>query len=174
MPNNILSAVRGASIEEIELAGLTWRIRRVASADLARVGFAWLAMATPDSAMKKNGKDLDLTTMLSRAKPDKLVELAHLKDAMIAAGLLAIGHEGEWDEVTITLKQSEEDADAGVLWIGSLPAEVDNELFTAIMNLSTDGGKAGEILSSFRNKSRDAGSSGRRSKKIRVGPGNSA
>lgn len=166
--SSILGAIRDASIDELELKGFHWRIRRVSSADLARVGFAWLNMATPENGSNGAEVDVDLSAMLKRADQSKLVELAKLKDAIIAAGLVAIGHDDEWDECTVTLKQSEEDTDANVIWIGSLPADVDTELFTAIMELSTEGGKAGERLASFRGsrKRSNAGATGRSRKKV--------
>ena len=46
--SGVLGAVRAASVTEIEVDSLHYRVRRVSSADLARVGFAWLSMATPD------------------------------------------------------------------------------------------------------------------------------
>lgn len=150
----ILHAIRDASIQELELKGFHWRIRKICSADLARVGFAWLSMASPDDA--SNAETPDLSAALKRADKGKLVELAALKDAVIAASLVAIGHDGEWDECRITLKQSEEDPEKGVIWVGSLPADVDNELFTGIMELSTDGGLAAERLASFRGQPRNA------------------
>ena len=154
----ILHAIRDASIQELELKGFHWRIRKICSADLARVGFAWLSMASPDDA--SNAETPDLSAALKRADKGKLVELAALKDAVIAASLVAIGHDGEWDECRITLKQSEEDPEKGVIWVGSLPADVDNELFTGIMELSTDQDEAAKRLAGFCGKTGDAPSGG--------------
>tara|TARA_R100001443_G_scaffold114584_1_gene130806 strand:- start:762 stop:1289 length:528 start_codon:yes stop_codon:yes gene_type:complete len=170
--SEILKAVAAASVKEVDAGGLHWRIKTVSSADLARVGFAWLAMATPDGNGEDADDDGDMAKMLSRMKSEQMVELAKLKDAMIAAGLIAIGHGDEWDDVKITLRQSEEDADNGVLWVGSLPADVDNFLFTEIMSLSTDGGAAADRLAGFRKsgKRRNAGTSGRSRAKVRSTP----
>lgn len=161
----ILHAIRDSSIQELDIQGFRWRIRKVCSADLARVGFAWLSMASPDAAA--DAPTPDLKAALGRADEGKLVQLAALKDAIIAAGLLAIGHDDQWEECTVTLKQSEEDADKGILWVGSLPADADNELFTAIMSLSTDGGSAADRLASFRGQPRNADTAGHSGEAIR-------
>ena len=154
--SNLLNAVKEASTDVLEIGGFKWRVRRVSSADLARVGFAWLAMASPEDAKAGAEGQLDITAALQRADEKKLVHMAALKDAVVAAGLMAIGHGDTWDECQVTLKKSEEDADKGIIWIGSLPADVDNEIFAAIMSLSTDGGMAAERLASFRGQSQPA------------------
>jgi|TARA_R110000824_G_scaffold168242_2_gene345278 hypothetical protein len=154
--SKILQAVRDASTDVLTIGGFEFRIRRVCSADLARVGFAWLSMATPDADGDGAGPSMDMMAALKRADEKKLVQLAALKDAVVAAGLVAIGHGGTWDECQVTLKQSEEDADKGIIWIGSLPADVDNEIFAGVMSLSTDGGNAATRLQSFRGPARDA------------------
>ena len=162
--SKLLGAIRDASVQEVEIDGLSWRIRRVASSDLAKVGFAWLSFATPENGEES---DVDMSALLKRANESKLIELAKLKDAIICAGLLAIGHEGNWDECQVTLRQSEENIQNGVIWVGSLPANADNELFTAIMNLSTEGGKAGQILANFRASTGNANSTGRHKPSLR-------
>lgn len=162
--SKLLHAIKDASIQEIEIDGLFWRIRRVASSDLAKVGFAWLSFATPENG---EDPDVDMNALLKRANESKLIELAKLKDAIICAGLVAIGHDGNWDDCQVTLRQSEENIENGVIWIGSLPANADNELFTAIMNLSTEGGKAGEILANFRASTGNVDSIGRNKPPLR-------
>jgi|TARA_R110000824_G_scaffold171454_3_gene349072 hypothetical protein len=162
--SSVLGAVKSASIKEIEIDEIKYRVRRVSSADLARVGFAWLSMASPED---DSSGSPDIQKMLQRASESKLVELAKLKDAIIAAGLIAIGHKDFWDECRVTLKQSEEDIENGVLWVGSLPAgEADNKIFETIINLSTEGGKVAERLSSFPESTGNARATRRRSKKV--------
>jgi translation elongation factor EF-1beta len=166
---SILEAVLASSTDIVQACGLHFKIKKVSSADLVGVGFAWLAMAMPD-----NGEvnEQDLAAALSRMPKDKIVEMAKLKDAMIAAGLVAIGKsiedsdEIEWDQVQITLKRSEENVKDGKLWVGTLPADVDNVLFQAIMSLSTDGGTASDKIASFRGPARNARSTRRRGKKV--------
>ena len=156
--SSVLGAVKSASIKEIEIDEIKYRVRRVSSADLARVGFAWLSMASPED---DSSGSPDIQKMLQRASESKL------KDAIIAAGLIAIGHKDFWDECRVTLKQSEEDIENGVLWVGSLPAgEADNKIFETIINLSTEGGKVAERLSSFPESTGNARATRRRSKKV--------
>ena len=47
----ILHAIQNASIKEVELDnGLTFRIKKICSADIAKCGVAFMAMASPDMA----------------------------------------------------------------------------------------------------------------------------
>ena len=43
----ILHAIQDAASDTVEVSGMFWRVNKVSSSDLARVGFAALAMATP-------------------------------------------------------------------------------------------------------------------------------
>ncbi len=45
---SILHAIENSTTDEVEAAGLIWKVRRICSADLAKAGFAALAMATPE------------------------------------------------------------------------------------------------------------------------------
>jgi hypothetical protein len=136
---SIIQAIKESSTDEIEAAGLFWRVRRICSADLARVGFAALAMATPEQAA--NDQDLDAT---------------------VCAGVYSVGdQDGNWDDLTCSIDKAKEDPDNGVLWVGSLPAGVTDVLFSRIMELSTDGEEAAKRLASFRSGHVDrAGGSG--------------
>ena len=146
---SILHAIKDASTDEIEVAGLTWRVHRICSADLAKVGFAAMAMATPEG-----DGDVDVEAMMKRINPKQASDLAALQEATVAAGTLAVSDgEGNWDDLRLVIDRSKEDADKGVLWVGSLPAGVSDKLFTRIMALSTDGEEAAKRLRSFRRQS---------------------
>ena len=147
---SILHAIRNASIDEIEVAGLLWRVRRICSADLAKVGFAAMAMATPEA----DDDDMDVDAMMKRINPKQAADMASLQEATVAAGTMAVGDgQGNWDDLKLVIDKTREDADAGVLWVGSLPAGVSDQLFTRIMSLSTDGEEAAKRLASFRGES---------------------
>lgn len=168
---SILGEIKSASTHEVTHAGVDWKIQRITSAHLAKVGFAWLNMVTPHekpSKDKSKENDLDLAAMFKTASEGQMVELARLKDAVVAAGLIGVGRDGQWEPVRVTLRNADEDLDGGVMWIGSLPADVDNKLFDEIMKLSTDGGRAADVLSGFRRQSRNADSVGPNSAPIRA------
>ena len=144
---SIIQAIKESSTDEIEAAGLFWRVRRICSADLARVGFAALAMATPEQA----ANDQDLDAALRRINPKQAADLASLQEATVCAGVYGVGdQDGNWDDLTCSIDKAKEDPDKGVLWVGSLPAGVTDVLFSRIMELSTDGEEAAKRLASFR------------------------
>ena len=155
---SIIKAIQEASTDEIEAAGLFWRVRRICSADLARVGFAALAMATPEQA----GDGQDIEAALNRINPKQAADLASLQEATVCAGVVAVGDpNGNWDDLSLSIEKAKEDPDKGVLWVGSLPAGVTDVLFSRIMELSTDQEEAAKRLASFRSADVDrAGGSG--------------
>ena len=149
---SLIHAIRNASIDEVEAAGLLFRVRRICSADLAKVGFAALAMATPEAA--EEGVDLDAA--MKRLNPKQAADLASLQEATVAAGTMAVGDgEGNWDELRLVIDKTREDADQGILWVGSLPPGVADVLFSRIMELSTDQDEAAKRLAGFRGSAGD-------------------
>jgi hypothetical protein len=171
---NILTAIENSAINEIEAGGMVFRVRKICSADLAKVGHAALAMAQgleqPTSKRKsKASKAQDISKEISQQPVEQLQTMAKLKDAIIASGLMAVGDpvSGEWENVEPVLKREDSDPENGRLWVGSLPQEISDSLFTEIMNLSTDGGAALERLRTFRNATRNPVDSRSDSKKIR-------
>ena len=154
---SLIHAIKNASIDEVEASGLQWRVRRICSADLAKVGFAALAMATPETAES----DADIDAAMKRLYPKQAADLASLQEATVAAGTMAVGDgEGNWDDLSLVIDKSREDADKGVLWVGSLPAGVADVLFSRIMELSTDQDEAAKRLAGFRGKAGNAASGG--------------
>ena len=168
---NLLEAIEACSQSEIKAGGMTWRVRKVCSADLARVGHAALAVAqglNPDIA---KGEEDEETAMkaVRQASGRQLETMANLKDAVVAAGLLAVGDEKgqNWEDVKVTLKPEQSNAAQGIVWVGSLPTGVSETIFTEIMSLSTDGGAAVERLQTFRARARNAARTGSGGKKVR-------
>ena len=154
---SLIHAIRNSSIDEVEAAGLLWRVRRICSADLAKVGFAALAMATPEAA--EEGADLDAA--MKSLNPKQAADLASLQEATVAAGTMAVGDgEGNWDELRLVIDKAREDADAGILWVGSLPAGAADILFSRIMELSTDQDEAAKRLAGFCGKAGNADGGG--------------
>lgn len=163
--SNILRAISDSTTDEVEAAGLLWRVSRISSADLARVGFAALAMATPEAG---NADDMDAEAIMKRITPKQASDMASLQEATVAAGCHAVGDgEGNWDTLKLVIDQARHDPDKGVLWVGSLPPGVVDVLFGRIMELSTDGEEAAKRLASFREESGDAAGNRRTRKNVR-------
>ena len=141
----ILHAIQTASIKEVELDnGLTFRIKKICSADIAKCGVAFMAMASPDM------EQMDEEALIKRLTPENAGKMAMLQEATVAAGVMAVSAGGEWEDVTIVMDKDKEDPDGGRLWVGSLPAGTMEILFSSVMELSTDGEEASLILKSFR------------------------
>ena len=162
----ILAAIENSTTAVVECGKMNWRVRKVSSADLARVGHAALAVAqhlenpNSDGTPKKGKKDDDkeLVAKLTNSSSKHLETMARLKDAIVAAGLLAVGDplSGEWEDVRCVMDVKDADAQNGKLWVGALPSNVADACFEEIMSLSTDGGAALERLQAFRESARSA------------------
>ena len=127
----ILQAISDSTTDEVPVAGLLWRVSRISSADLARVGFAALAMATPEG---DGAEQLEAEDLMKRITPKQASDMASLQEATVAAGCHAVGDgEGNWDKLKLVIDQSRHDPDKGVLWVGSLPPGVVDALFARIM-----------------------------------------
>ena len=164
----ILKQIADTSTSEIEAGGFSWRVKKVASSDLARVGHASLVVAQafqgeeavskaanrkPKSKGKTNGVEAaedDPAALLASVSPEVLENMASLKAAVVMAGTVAVGHEGEWEDVRLVSTIEEEDPDAGLIAVASLPPDVDDAIFNEVMSLSTDGGLAMSRLAAFR------------------------
>ena len=148
---SILHAIKNASIDEVEAAGLFFRVRRICSADLAKAGVAFLAVASPDDNKEQSAEEV-----MNRISPKQAGEMATLQEATVCAGTIAVGDGEQWDDLKLVMDQKKEDPDKGLLWVGGLPAGVVDVLFARIMSLSTDGDEAAERLVSFRKESGDS------------------
>lgn len=148
---SILHAIKNASIDEVEAAGLFFRVRRICSADLAKAGVAFLAVASPDDNKEQSAEEV-----MNRISPKQAGEMATLQEATVCAGTIAVGDGEQWDDLKLVMDQKKEDPDKGLLWVGGLPAGVVDVLFARIMSLSTDGDEAAERLASFRKESGDS------------------
>ncbi len=159
---SILHAIKNASIDEVEAAGLFWRVRRICSADMAKAGVAFLQVATPQTDDDQTPEEV-----MKRVTPKQAGEMATLQEATVCAGTIAVGDGEKWDDLKLVIDQKREDPDKGVLWVGGLPAGVVDVLFTRIMSLSTDGEEAAERLASFREESGNSSDLGRTRKNVR-------
>ena len=170
---NILAAIENSGISEVEAGGMIWRVRKICSADLAKVGHAALAMAQGFDGKNRSGGKADtpddLAARIGAQPVEQLQTMAKLKDAIIAAGLMAVGDPatGEWETVEPMINRADADAQGGKLWVGSLPSEISDALFESIMSLSTDGGAALERLHTFRKATRNPTNRRSGSKKVR-------
>ena len=142
---SILHAIKNASIDEVEAAGLHWRVRRICSADLASAGVAFLAVASPETGNEQTAEEV-----MARVTPKQAKEMATLQEVTVCAGTIAVGDGEKWDDLQLVIDQKKENPDKGILWVGGLPAGVTDVLFTRIMSLSTDGEEAAARLATFR------------------------
>ena len=157
--SKLLRAISDASMDVVEVADIEFRVRKICSSHLAKVGMAALAVATPEMAEKAETDDNDVSKMMNSVTPKQAEHLAQLQDATVCAGLVSIRDVGadEWEPITVVMDPAKEDIDADRVWVGSLPAGVVEKLFQTIMSLSTDRGDAAERLKSFRGgRSRDS------------------
>ena len=142
---SILHAIQNASIKEVELDnGLTFRIKKICSADIAKAGVAFMAMASPDM------EQMDEAAIMKRLTPEAAGKMAMLQEATVAAGVMAVSAGDDFEDVTLVMEKDKEDPDGGRLWGGSLPAGTMEILFAEVMELSTDGEGASQRLKSFR------------------------
>jgi len=125
-----------------------WRCRKVRSADLAEVGVAALQMARASAATDTT--EADLEGALRRMTPDQAKQIAGYQEAVVCAGLLAVGDGETWEDVTLVPTAGKANPDKGKLYVGDLPPTVTEGIFAEVMKLSTDEGEAGERLASFR------------------------
>ena len=141
----ILHAIQNASIKEVELDnGLTFRIKKICSADIAKAGVAFMAMASPDM------EQMDAAAIMKRLTPEAAGKMAMLQEAPVAAGVMSVSAGDDFEDVTLVMEKDKEDPDSGRLWVGSLPAGTMEILFAEEMELSTDGEGASQRLKSFR------------------------
>ena len=141
----ILHAIQNASIKEVELDnGLTFRIKKICSADIAKAGVAFMAMASPDM------EQMDEAAIMKRLTPEAAGKMAMLHEATVAAGVMSVSAGDDFEDVTLVMEKDKEDPDSGRLWVGSLPAGTMEILFAEVMELSTDGEGASQRLKSFR------------------------
>jgi len=156
----LLQAIENSAIIEIESGPMLWRIKKICSADLAKVGHAALAMTQvmADGKDDKKASEQDALSQIANARPEQLETMARLKDAIVAAALIGVGNpdSGEWEQVECVVDPKKSDAENGKLWVGSIPTEISDEIFQEAMKLATDGGAAVERLQAFRGRARDS------------------
>lgn len=139
----------------IQVGALTlgFRIHRVTSADMLSAGGGFLFAAQPAAAP---GPAADAEAQAMRAKledrvrkdPNGIFTFAH---ALACASVVAGSRDGgtTWEPLRLVMKEGQQNAAAGELYIGNLPLGVPERLMREIVALSTDGGAAGERLASF-------------------------
>tara|TARA_Y100000593_G_scaffold88419_1_gene170689 strand:+ start:80 stop:631 length:552 start_codon:yes stop_codon:yes gene_type:complete len=167
----LLEAIENSTTKAVEAGGMLWKVQKINSAELAKVGHVALAfgqgLAVKDDKPKRKSKAKakadeveDVASMMANQPVEALETMAKLKDAVVAAGLIAVGdpESGEWEPVEAVLARDDADARAGRLWVGSIPNDVSDLLFQAVMDVSTDGGAALERLRAFRGQPGDPAS----------------
>ena len=163
----LLAAIEASAVNTIEVGGMTWKCRKITSAHLARVGHAALAVAQ-GMDVPTNGEEAgeqsseDVMDKIAKSSPAQMETMAKLKDAVVAAGLIAVGDpdSGEFETVKVCMEASAANAKQGIIWVGSIPQEVSDAIFTEVMSLSTDGGRSIQRLKSFRERAGNLNSAG--------------
>lgn len=160
-----LHAIKNASTTTVESGLLHFRVRKVRSSDVARVGFAALTMISPDEVLEpvdpsEEDQNAAFEAKIRRMSPKQMGEITEMQSAVVCAGVLAVSADGgaSWDNVQLTMDQKKENIDKSILCVHSLPPGAVETCFTEIMNLSTDKGAAAERLRSFLGETRDPSS----------------
>ena len=84
-----LKAIKNAATTTIQIGELWRQVRKVRSSDVARVGFAAMAMADDG----RGGMDPDAA--MARMTPKQMAEITDLQAATVCAGTLAVSSDGE-------------------------------------------------------------------------------
>lgn len=139
---SILHQLATASTLTVEAGGLSWRVRRVVSADLLLVGMGALLVALPDD----NGR-VSAPPMTPQAMRDGMA----MGKAAALAGVEAVSDDGgaTWLPVKLVAEVRDESPDHGRLALASLPPGALDQLSAAVLRLSLPGGAARDGLTSF-------------------------
>lgn len=162
--SRIALALAQASVLEVEVCGLQWRIRAITSRELAEanaglmlIAAPALAHATPDlpedateeeqeKALKKAMKAL----MESARRPEAVTAPARFNEALVCAGVVAVSDDGEaWDTIRLVADERRAAPAVGRMFVGTLPPGALSELASHVLNLSTDEGEASKRLAGF-------------------------
>jgi len=166
----VLSAVAATSERIVEVGGIEWRLRRVTSADLMRVGYAAMVAAAPDlSRLQAAANDpAMLASTLAEMGPRGLERLETTRHATVCAAMVAqraVGAE-EWEEDRLVMSQGDEGE--GRVWIRRIPAAWIERLATEANDLAGGGAEVAALLASFRGPTRAAGDARPPRKKVRT------
>lgn len=140
-PKNILAALQQASMQDIEVDGLWFRVRKITSADMLEAGVGELLAA---AAPKAEGEDPPA------ADRPQQVRAARTAEACVCAGVQQISHDGTtWQRCQVVMSREAEETGAGRIYVGSLPPGAVDVLGIAIFRLSNDKGAAQKRIASF-------------------------
>lgn len=162
----VVSALLSAAEHTVDIAGISWKLRRVRSRDLAVAGHGQLlALLTADDLAgvvddARNGRALNLAAVSAalterlRSMPDTArVRMANAQDSMACAGVVAVrpanDPEAPWERVRL-VADKDSDAAAGVVNVADLPDGVRRALADAVHAHSSDEEGLASALASFR------------------------
>jgi len=156
-----LHAIKNAATSVVEFDPLHFRVKKVRSSDVARVGFAALTMIGPGESPSDASDDAEdqeaFEAKIRRMSPNQMGEITEMQSAVVCAGVMAVSADGgkNWDDVSLVMDSKKENPDKGFLCVHSLPPGAVETCFAEIMHLSTDKGDAASRLKSFLGKTRD-------------------
>lgn len=148
------------------MATVTFRCRRVRSADLINAGAGSLMAALPRA---EQGAGVDAAA--TAASPKALAALMEIARATVCAGVQAVRAEGdgaEWEPVQFVLRPAQARPDDEVFAVDTLPDDVIMHLSAAITEASSGRKEVAEALASFR--AGGAGGAGSGGAALRGGP----
>lgn len=146
---SIAQALAQASTLDVEAGGLHWRVRRLASADLVEAGSSVLLGARRGPGPRDEQAVAAAEALL--ADPTKVRDGLRFFDAVAAAGVVAASADGgtTWQDLRLVLDFRAHAPASNTVHVSSLLPGVAATLAQAILDLSRDGGAAGERLAGF-------------------------
>ena len=165
---SVALAIAASATCEVLLDGMWWRIKRIRSRDMARVGMAHFVGFGADevAAVMDGGKPVDKARKLSEllasaaANPTQYLAMSDSQAAVIAAGVVAAAAPEvvplEWSEIRFTVTDSEHNPEASVLAVSGLASGTRRELCEAIMSHSSEQGRVSKALAGFRGEASNA------------------
>lgn len=141
-------AASATETEDVAIGPAVYRVRRLTSMELVDAGSATLLAARPTQP---------------HAPMPPVADVQRFTQSVVIAGVVAGSIDGgaTFEPVRLVADAKDEDPDAGKLWIEHMIPGHAKALYAAILKLSTDGGRAADIVASFhRNAASDAVSRG--------------
>lgn len=151
---SVFDTIKQANTAVVHAGGLAWKVQRIKSEDLIRVGAAMLAMM-PSQLEGDPGEVAAAEAQINAGDIEGFTRMFSHVDAVVCASLCeASADEGQtWEPIRMCLREDEESREAKTMWIENLPAEVRRELFFETMRLCSDNGRLAKALANFRGRS---------------------
>ena len=150
---SIALALARAATTVAEAEGMHWRIQRVRSADFAAYGIAHLMAYGDGSDVEPGDEERARAARLAAMvqNPDEVSVAAMQREAIVAAGVVAVSADGvAWEPISIVLDRERADPDASIVHISALSEVAITTLAAAVLTHCQDGGRVQSALAGFR------------------------